>query len=100
VQLPIHRVIDAAVRFPVVRDNFAGLVERVVERLEARVRLAQQRGEIRRDLAARGAANLIMLIGFGSLVAGAAGARVDPAAVLGAGLQALQPPAGPDPAES
>jgi AcrR family transcriptional regulator len=100
VQLPIHRVIDAAVRFPVVRDNFARLVERVVERLEARVRVAQQRGEVRPDLDARGAANLIMLIGFGSLVAGAAGARVEPAAILGAGLQALQSPAGKGPAES
>jgi len=91
-QLPIHRVIDAAVRFPVVRENFSRLVERVVERVEARVALAQQRGEIRHDVDARGTANLIMLIGFGSLVADAVGAPVDPAEILRAGLKTLQPP--------
>jgi AcrR family transcriptional regulator len=91
-RLPIHRVLDAAVRFPTVRANFGRLVERVVERIAARLALAQERGEIRRDLDPEGTASLIALIGFGSLIVDAAGAPVDLPRILGAGLQALQPP--------
>jgi AcrR family transcriptional regulator len=89
--LPIHRVLDAAVRFPTVRANFGRLVERVVERIAARLALAQERGEIRRDLDPGGAASLIALIGFGSLIVDAAGAPVDLPRIMAAGLQALQP---------
>jgi AcrR family transcriptional regulator len=90
--LPIHRVIDAAVRFPTVRANFGRLVERVVERIAARLSLAQERGEVRRDLDPRGAASLIMLIGFGSLVVDAGGARIELGEIMRTGLAALAPP--------
>jgi len=94
-RLPIQRVLDAAVRFPAVQENFGRLVGRVVERIAARLELARRRGEIRADLEPQGAASLIALIGFGSLIVDAAGAPVDLPKIMAAGLQALQPPAAP-----
>jgi hypothetical protein len=95
-RLPIHRVIDASVRFPAVRANFGRLVERVVERIAARLTQAQERGEIRRDLDAHGTASLIMLIGFGSLVVEAGGAPVELPKIMRTGFRALESPRTPE----
>jgi hypothetical protein len=75
--VPLHRLLDACLRSPVIRERFVALLREAIGRLTTAALAGQDSGRVRRDVDAEALATVLATLAFGVLASREVGLPMD-----------------------